>query len=77
MTSGLVVSYPFREPHRRPVTPLSPPQMRPGIALILYEAFRCGTMAHGLKECQKRWQRHALARCSPCKQCHLLAPWHV
>ena len=34
------------------------PQLRQGIAIILYEAFQCGTMSHMLKERQKRLQRN-------------------
>ena len=77
MTSGLVVSYPFREPHRRPVTPLSPPQMRPGIALILHEAFQCGTMSHMLEERQKRLRRNELARFYHWKRRNQLAPLNL
>ena len=38
------------------------PQIRQGIAVILYEASRCGTSAHMLHERQKRLQRNELAR---------------
>src|SRR5437870_13315725 len=38
------------------------PQIRQGIAMILHEAFPCGTKLHMLKECQKRLQRNELAR---------------
>jgi hypothetical protein len=47
--------------------------MRQGIALILHEAFQCGAMSHRLKECQKRLQRHELARFYHWKQRNLLA----
>ena len=38
------------------------PQIRQGIAMILHEAFQCGTTPHMLKEHQKRLQRNELAR---------------
>ena len=53
------------------------PQIRQGIALILYEAFQCGTMAHMLKECQKRLQRNELARFYHQKRRNLLAPLNL
>ena len=49
------------------------PQIRQGIAVILYEAFQCGTMAHMLKERQKRLQRNELARFYHWKQRNRLA----
>jgi hypothetical protein len=46
-----------------PFTPaITLPQIRQGIAMILHEAFQCGTMSHRLTECQKRLQRNELAR---------------
>jgi hypothetical protein len=53
------------------------PQIRQGIAVILYEAFQCGTRAHRLQECQKRLQRHELARFYPHKRRNLLAPLNL
>jgi SRSO17 transposase len=38
------------------------PQIRQGIAMILHEAYRCGTMSHMLDERQKRLRRNELAR---------------
>ena len=38
------------------------PQIRQGIAMIVREAFPCGTMAHRLEERPKRWRRNELAR---------------
>jgi hypothetical protein len=53
------------------------PPMRQGMAMILHEAFQCGTMSHRLQECQKRWQRHELARFYHWKQPNLLAPLNL
>jgi hypothetical protein len=53
------------------------PQIRQGIAVILREAFQGGTMAHMLKERQKRWQRNELARFYPWKQHNRLAPLNL
>ena len=53
------------------------PQIRQGIALILHEAFQCGTTLPMLKECQKRLQRHELARFYHWKQHNLLAPLNL
>src|ERR1700704_489498 len=53
------------------------PQIRQGIALILYEAFQCGELSHRLKECQKRLQRNELARFYHWKQHNLLAPLNL
>ena len=53
------------------------PQIRQGIAVILYEAFQCGTMAHMLKERQQRLQRNELARFSHHKRRNLLAPLNL
>ena len=53
------------------------PQIRQGIALILYEAFQCGTVAPMLQECQKRLRRHELARFYHHKRHNLLAPLNV
>jgi len=38
------------------------PQIRQGIAVILREVYQCDTRAHWLDTCQKRLQRHELAR---------------
>ncbi len=53
------------------------PQIRQGIAVILYEAFQCGTMAHMLQERQKRLQRNELARFYHHKRHNLLAPLNL
>jgi hypothetical protein len=53
------------------------PQMRQGIAMILHEAFPCGTTPHMLKERQKRLQRHELARFYHWKQRNRLPPLNV
>jgi len=53
------------------------PQIRQGIAVILREAFQCGTMSHMLQECQKRLQRSELARFYHWKQHNLLAPLNL
>ena len=50
------------------------PQIRQGIAMILHEAFQCGTKLHMLKECQKRLQRNELARFYHWKQRNRLPP---
>jgi len=38
------------------------PQIRAGIALILYMAYQCGTMSRLLHERERRLQRNELAR---------------
>lgn len=53
------------------------PQIRQGIAMILREAFQCGTTAPMLKECQQRLQRNELARFYHWKQRNLLAPLNL
>ena len=53
------------------------PQIRQGMAMILREAFQCGTMAPMLKECQKRLQRNELARFYHWKQRNLLVPLNL
>ncbi len=53
------------------------PQIRQGIALILYEAFHCGTVAHMVEERQKRLQRNELARFYHHKRLNLLAPLNL
>ena len=53
------------------------PQIRQGIAMILHEAFQCGTMSHRLKERQQRLQRNELARFYHWKQRNRLAPLNV
>ena len=51
--------------------------MRQGMAMIVHEAFQCGTRSQRLKECQTRLQRHELARFYHGKQRNLLAPLHL
>jgi len=58
-----------------PAIPL--PQIRQGIAMILHEAFQCGTMSHMLKEHQKRLQRNERARFYAWKQRNRLAPLNL
>ena len=53
------------------------PQMRQGIAMILREAFQCGTMSPMRKERQKRLQRNELARFYHWKQRNRLAPLNL
>jgi len=53
------------------------PQMRQGIAVILREAFQCGTMSQMLAERQKRLRRNELARFYHWKQCKRLAPLNI
>src|SRR4029453_7110003 len=53
------------------------PQIRQGIALILYEVFQCGTRSQRLKECQESLQRNELARFCHWKQRNLLAPLNL
>ena len=53
------------------------PQLRQGLALILYEGLQCGTLSQRLQECQQRLQRHELARFYHWKQRKLLAPLHL
>src|SRR5712691_7308837 len=53
------------------------PQIRQGIAMILREAFQCGTMSHMLQERQKRLQRNELARFYHWKQRNQLAPLNL
>ena len=53
------------------------PQIRQGIAMILHEAFQCGTMPYMLKERQRRLQRNALARFYHWKQRNRLAPLNL
>ena len=49
------------------------PQRRQGIAVIVREAFQCGTMSQRLQECQKRLQRNELARFYHWKKHNLLS----
>ena len=52
-----------RDTQREKWTPaMTLPQIRQGIAMIVREAFPCGTMAHRLEERPKRWRRNELAR---------------
>jgi hypothetical protein len=53
------------------------PQIRQGIAVILREAFQCGTMSHMLEERQKRLRRNELARFYPWKRLNQLAPLNL
>jgi len=53
------------------------PQMRQGIAMMLHEAFPCGTPPQMLKERQKRLQRNELARFSHWKQRNRLPPLNL
>src|SRR5713226_9161260 len=53
------------------------PQIRQGMAMILREAFQCGTMSHMLDQRQKRLRRNELARFSPWKQRDRLAPLNL
>ena len=56
---------------------LTLPQIRHGIAVILREAFQCGTMSHMLEERQKRWRRNELARFYHWKRWNQLAPFNL
>ena len=58
-----------------PAIPL--PQIRQGIAMILHEAFQCGTMSPMLQEHQKRLQRNERARFYAWKQRNRLAPLNL
>jgi hypothetical protein len=53
------------------------PQIRQGIAMILHEAFQCGTRLHMLKECQQRLQRNELARFYHWQQRNRLPPLNL
>jgi hypothetical protein len=53
------------------------PQIRQGIAMILREAYQCGTMSHMLDERQKRLRRNELARFYHWKKRNLLAPLNL
>ena len=53
------------------------PQIRQGIAVILREAFQCGTMSHMLEERQKRLRRNELARFYHWKRLNQLAPLNL
>jgi SRSO17 transposase len=68
-----------RETHRgKKWTPaMTFPQIRHGIAMILREAFQCGTMSHRLEERQKRLRRNELARFYGWKRRNLLAPLNL
>lgn len=59
------------------ISAITLPQMRRGIAMILREAFQCGTMSHRLKERQKRLPRNELARFYPWKRRNRLAPLNL
>jgi hypothetical protein len=51
--------------------------MRQGIAVILREAFQCGTMSQMVAERQKRLRRNELARFYHWKQRKRLAPLNI
>ena len=53
---------------------LTVPQIRQGIAVLLYEALQCGTMSPMWEERQKRLRRNELARFYPWKCRNQLAP---
>jgi hypothetical protein len=53
------------------------PQIRQGIAMILREAYQCGTMSPMLDERQKRLRRNELARFYHWKKRNLLAPLNL
>jgi hypothetical protein len=53
------------------------PQIRQGIAVIVREAFQCGTMSQMLAERQQRLQRNELARFYHWKQHKRLAPLNI
>ncbi len=53
------------------------PQIRQGIAMIVREAFQCGTLSHMLDQRQKRLRRNELARFYPWKQRNRLAPLNL
>ena len=53
------------------------PQIRQGIAVILREAFQCGTMSQMLAERQTRLRRNELARFYHWKQRQRLAPLNI
>ena len=53
------------------------PQIRQGIAMILHEAFQCGTPPHMRRELQKRLQRNELARFYHWKQRKRLPPLNL
>jgi len=53
------------------------PQRRQGIAVIVREAFQCGTMSPMLEERQKRLRRNELARFYDWKRHNLLAPLNL
>ena len=53
------------------------PQIRQGIAMIVHEAFQCGTTPPMLKERQKRLQRNELARFYHWKQRNRLPPLNL
>src|SRR5215470_506752 len=53
------------------------PQIRQGIAMIVREAFQCGTMSHMVEERQKRLRRNELARFYHWKRRNQLAPLNL
>jgi len=53
------------------------PQMRHGMAVIVHEASRCGTMSPLFHERQQRLRRNERARFSHGKQHNRLAPLNV
>jgi hypothetical protein len=50
------------------------PQRRAGIAVVLYNAYQCGTTSRRRHEQARRLQRNELARLYHWKQRNLLAP---
>ena len=77
--SFLATGFLGRETQRGKTWPpaLTLAQMRQGMAVILREAFQCGTRSPMVAERQKRWRRHELARFYHWKQRNLLAPWNI
>ena len=53
------------------------PQIRAGIAVILYKVFQCGTTSRMLHEQARRLQRNELARLYHWKQHNRLAPLNL
>jgi hypothetical protein len=53
------------------------PQRRAGIAVVLYNAYQCGTTSRMLHEQARRLQRNELARLYHGKQHNLLAPLNI
>jgi hypothetical protein len=77
LAPGHLVPGPGNDTGKKWTPALTVPQMRQGLAVILYEAFQWGTMAHMLMERQQRLQRNARARFYPHKRRNLLAPLNL